>query len=88
MNVFLGISASAGLCLGKAFVVPDIQKKLIHKNTISEDQKNSQWKRLEDAVAKISNQMIINLEESKAAKDKIQSAIYETYFLMLSDLPL
>lgn len=85
MSVFLGISAASGLCIGKAFVVPDAQKRVIPQRVIAEEEHLPQWERFESALANISDKMCASLAEAKKNNDKIQSAIYETYFLMLSD---
>lgn len=83
MNVFLGTSASTGIGIGTAFVIPEAEKRIIVQKKISESDYESQWKKfdksLQNVIAKISEKM------TAAKGDKVQSQIFETYFLMLND---
>ena len=83
MNVFLGTSASSGIGIGKAFVVPETVKRIIPRNKISESDHAEQWTRLEKSLANVTADIAVKMEESK--EDKIQHQLYETYFLMLND---
>lgn len=83
MDIFLGISASAGIGLGKAFVIPKTQKRTIPQRTIAADERETQWARFQASLQKISAQVAQDLAGVKG--DKVQSEIFETYFLMLND---
>ena len=83
MDIFLGISASAGIGLGKAFVIPKAQKRTIPQRTIAADERETQWARFQASLQKISAQVAQDLAGVKG--DKVQSEIFETYFLMLND---
>ncbi len=83
MNIFLGIAASGGIGIGKAFVIPDEEKRTIPKTHINDDIKPSQWDRFNKALAKVTADIAKSLDECKG--DKTQSEIFETYFLMLND---
>ncbi|MBQ7158838.1 MAG: phosphoenolpyruvate--protein phosphotransferase [Treponema sp.] len=83
MDVFLGLSASAGIGLGKAFVVPTAQKRAIPQKKIKPEEHEAHWTRFQTSLQKISAQVAGNLASVK--NDKVQSEIFETYFLMLND---
>lgn len=83
MNVFLGTSASSGIGIGKAFVIPETEKRVIPRAKITEDQHDEQWSRLEKSLANVSTDISVKIAESK--DNKIQNQLYETYFLMLND---
>ncbi len=83
MNVFLGTSASSGIGIGRAFVIPETVKRVIPRSKISEDSHDEQWAHLEKSLANVSADISAKLAESKG--NKIQSQLYETYFLMLND---
>jgi len=83
MNILFGISASDEIGIGKAFVIPDAEKRVIPQNKISKDRQEADWARFNAAVAQTSEKITIKLDQVKG--DKVQSQIFETYFLMLMD---
>ena len=83
MDIFLGISASAGIGLGKAFVIPAAQKRAIPQKRIGTDEHAAQWTRFQASLQKIASQVAADLAAVRG--DKVQSEIFETYFLMLND---
>jgi len=83
MNVFKGISASDGISIGKAFVIPEFGKKFIPQKAISITELEAGWTRFEKAVALVSKQLSEELKE--AGDDKIQKDIFTTYLVMLAD---
>lgn len=83
MNVLFGVSASDGLGLGKAFVVPETEERIIPKNKISSGEAKREWKRFEKAVEKEQKKIENHLSTLEAGN--IQRTIFETYQLMLSD---
>lgn len=83
MNVFLGTSAAKGIGIGKAFVVPENEKRIIPRNKILPEQHDSQWKKCNDALDKVTSDISAKIEAS--TDNKIQKQLYETYFLMLQD---
>ena len=56
MNVILGISAAAGIGVGKAFILPEERKREIPKHKIKTEQIDSEWKRFEEAKSSGNNQ--------------------------------
>ncbi|MBO5100892.1 MAG: phosphoenolpyruvate--protein phosphotransferase [Treponema sp.] len=83
MNIFLGTSASNGIGIGTAFVIPEQKKRTIPFKTISEDEKDTQWERFNKSLQKVISNITVKMEEVK--EDKVQSEIFGTYFLMLND---
>lgn len=85
MNIFLGISASQGISLGTAFVIPEQEKRTIPHSAI--DSTESEWNRFLNAKEKICGKIHCKLSAITAneAKDKIQRELFETYLLMLED---
>lgn len=83
MNVLFGLSASAGVGLGRAFVIPESEKILISSKKIKAEDKPKQLDRFERSLAKVTGQIASQLDSVK--DDKVQSEIFETYFLMLND---
>ena len=83
MSVLFGVSASDGLGLGKAFVVPETEERIIPKNKISSGEAKREWKRFEKAVEKEQKKIENHLSTLEAGN--IQRTIFETYQLMLSD---
>lgn len=83
MNVFLGTSASAGIGIGKAFVVPEQEKRIIPRRKISDKEHKAQWASFEHSLANVTNDISQKIEASTG--DKLQKQLYETYFLMLND---
>lgn len=87
MNVFLGVSASTGISIGKAFVIPEAVKRVIPQFPVSISQIEHEWSRFIKAKAKISGKIQKSLEEinNESKQDKIQKELLETYLLMLDD---
>ena len=87
MNVFLGVSASTGISIGKAFVIPEAVKRVIPQFPVSISQIEQEWSRFIKAKAKISGKIQKSLEEinNESKQDKIQREVLETYLLMLDD---
>lgn len=83
MNVFSGISASGGLGIGKAFVIPEFGRKVISQKAISANEIDLGWKRFEDAVATVASQ--INDDLKSVGNNKVQAEIFQTYLVMLAD---
>lgn len=83
MNIFLGISASGGIGIGKAFVIPASEKRTIPQRHIDENEHTLQWERFNSSLGKVISSIEKKMSESK--DDKVQSQIFETYFLMLND---
>ncbi|MBQ0051134.1 MAG: phosphoenolpyruvate--protein phosphotransferase [Treponema sp.] len=83
MNVLFGISASNGIGIGKAFVVPESEKRVIPSNFIKPEEHPKQLERFEKSLATVTAQIAAQLDAVKG--DKVQSEIFETYFLMLND---
>lgn len=83
MNVLLGISASSGTGIGKAFVLPENPERVILKNKISDNELEKEWQRFEDACKKVKE----DLEQSLAdvSEEDLNRVILETYLLMLAD---
>ena len=83
MDIFLGISASGGIGIGTAFVVPELEKRTIPSAHIEQSEHTEQWQRFQQSLQTVSAQVATQLEAAKG--DKVQSEIFETYFLMLND---
>ena len=47
MNLFLGISASTGIGIGKAFVVPESEKRVIPQNHILPGDRDKELEKFE-----------------------------------------
>lgn len=83
MNLLLGLSASGGIGIGKAFVIPESEKRIISSKKIKPEEKQAHLARFERSLKKVVAQISEQLESVKG--DKVQSEIFETYYLMLSD---
>lgn len=83
MNVVLGLSASTGIGIGKAFVLPEIKEKVIPKEKITSDQLAEGWDRFTQACNIV--QTLIDKQLQSLPKDNLQRIIFETYQLMLAD---
>ncbi len=83
MNIILGISASGGYGVGQAFIVPEEQKRTIPNCSITDDNLDSEWKRLEDAIGTVQAEFAKELDS--LAKDNVQRVIFETYQMMIAD---
>ena len=83
MKVFDGISASDGLGIGKACVIPEFGRRVISQKAISASELKAGWTRFEAAVKLVTSQLE---EELKAVGDnKLQKDIFSTYLIMLAD---
>ncbi|MBR1723193.1 MAG: phosphoenolpyruvate--protein phosphotransferase [Treponema sp.] len=83
MNVLFGLSASSGIGIGRAFVIPEVEKRVIPSKKIKAEEKPKHLARFERSLARVVGQIADQLEAVK--DDKVQSEIFETYFLMLND---
>ena len=83
MDIFLGISASGGIGIGTAFVVPEAAARVIPQAPIAKTEHKAHWERFQASLQTVSAQVAAQLEAVKG--DKLQSEIFETYFLMLND---
>ena len=87
MEVFLGISATDGVGIGTAFVIPDPVKRAIPQHRIKIDQLNKGWTRFENAIQAVTLDIADHLDTLSPTdeQDKIQKEVFETYILMLGD---
>lgn len=83
MNIVLGVSASTGIGIGKAFVLPEAQERVIPRRSIDEMEIDNGWTRFTDACTQV--QVQIDAQLSVLAKDSLQHVLFETYQLMLAD---
>lgn len=83
MNLLFGISASNGIGIGKAFVIPESEKRVIPSKPIKKSEHEENLKRFDSSLANVTAQVAIQLDAVK--NDKVQSEIFETYYLMLQD---
>lgn len=83
MNIFLGVSASTGIGIGKAFVIPEAEKRQIPAKRISLEEKASELAKFDKSLANVIAQISAQMEAAKG--NKVQSEIFETYYLMLND---
>ena len=83
MNIVLGVSASTGIGIGKAFVLPEAQERIIPKREIEAFELENGWTRFTAACAQV--QHLIDGQLATLAKDSLQHVLFETYQLMLAD---
>ncbi|MBE6355151.1 phosphoenolpyruvate--protein phosphotransferase [Treponema sp.] len=83
MNVLLGISASGGIGIGNAFVLPETPERVIYKNRISDEEVEYEWSRFESACIKVKESIEKSL--SGLSQEDLNRVILETYLLMLAD---
>ena len=83
MNVILGSPAAPGIGIGKAFILPEEQERIISKRKISQSEVEPEWKRFTDACKKVQNDLNVHLNDAKISKD--QHDVLETYLLMIQD---
>ena len=83
MNILLGTSAARGMGIGKAFVLPEAQERVIPKYAVTDDKIPGEQARFKDACTKIYNQIDANLKTKQ--QNDLQNVIFETYLLMLTD---
>lgn len=88
MNLYLGVSASSGIGIGKAFVIPESKKRIIPQTHILPGDKEKELARFDSSLATVMTQIAGQLESVKDISiptNKVQKEILETYFLMLND---
>lgn len=88
MNLFFGTSASSGIGIGTAFVVPESQKRIIPQKNILPGDKKKELERFDNSVATVLTQIASQMEavsDTSIPSNKIQKEIFETYFMMLND---
>lgn len=83
MNLLFGISASNGIGIGKAFVVPESEKRVIPSKPIKKSEHESELEKFSKSLENVTAQVAVQLDSVK--NDKVQSEIFETYYLMLQD---
>ncbi|QTQ17301.1 phosphoenolpyruvate--protein phosphotransferase [Treponema parvum] len=83
MNVFTGISASGGIGIGTAFIIPETEKRIVPQRSIKPEEIEIGWKRFKAAAEAVSARLKAQLSE--CAENKIQKEIFESYLAMLSD---
>lgn len=83
MNILLGTSAARGMGIGKAFVLPEAQERVIPKYAVTDDKIPGEQARFKDACTRIYNQIDANLKTKQ--QNDLQNVIFETYLLMLTD---
>ncbi|MBQ4235416.1 MAG: phosphoenolpyruvate--protein phosphotransferase, partial [Treponema sp.] len=69
--------------IGKAFVLPEAQERVIPKYAVTDDKIPGEQARFKDACTKIYNQIDANLKTKQ--QNDLQNVIFETYLLMLTD---
>ncbi|MCR5124675.1 MAG: phosphoenolpyruvate--protein phosphotransferase [Treponema sp.] len=88
MNLFLGISSSTGIGIGKAFVVPESEKRAIPQDRILPGDRKKELEKFESSIATVMTQIAAQMEsvsDTSVQSNKVQKEIFETYFLMLND---
>ncbi len=83
MNVILGVSASEGIGVGKAFILPDETEREIPKRKISSQDVDGEWHRLENACEQVRQDLSNRLLEEGVTQT--QKEVLDAYLLMLSD---
>ena len=83
MNILLGISAAGGMGIGKAFILPETQERIIPRHPISDGDIPGEIERFKTATLTVHAQ-IENHLKAQSSSD-LQNVILETYLLMLTD---
>ena len=83
MNILFGTAAAKGMGIGKAYVLPEAQERVIPRRTIDDDEVAVEQKRFRDACTQIYGQIDSNLKTKQ--QNDLQNVIFETYLLMLTD---
>ena len=83
MNILLGISAAGGMGIGKAFILPETQERIIPKHKISDGDVPGEIERFKTATLTVHSQIESHLKAQNASD--LQNVILETYLLMLTD---
>ncbi len=81
MKVLKGLSVSAGIGKGKAHVICQKEQEQIPHYIVSKDQKEAGWNRFKEAAKKTREY----LESSLDKTNEEQTAIFDTYIMMLTD---
>ena len=83
MNILLGISAAGGMGIGKAFILPETQERIIPKHAISDGDVPGEIERFKTATQTVHSQIENHLKGQNSTD--LQNVILETYLLMLTD---
>ena len=83
MSILFGLAASGGIGIGKAFVIPEAEKREIPNYSILPGDRENQLRRLDSSIATVTTRIAAQMETAK--NDRVQKEIFETYFLMLND---
>ena len=83
MNILLGISAAGGMGIGKAFILPETQERIIPRHPISDGDVPEEIERFKTATLTVHAQIESHLRAQNASD--LQNVILETYLLMLTD---
>ena len=83
MRTLQGVSASGGIGIGKVFVIPDTENRIIPQREITSNELDEGWRRFCNAVKTV--QIKITESIGELLKDDLQRIIFETYQLMLDD---
>lgn len=81
MKILQGISASVGIGIGSAFVVPEDEETAIMRRVISKEEILPQWENLKQAIEQVKRDISALVDKSNDE----QNAIFETYMMMLDD---
>jgi phosphotransferase system enzyme I (PtsI) len=85
MKKLTGIPASSGIVLGKAFVYIEDDFPELPRYAIQEDQVESEWRRLLDAIDEAAREVKALNERAAREISKEQAAIFEAQLMMLED---
>ena len=83
MNILFGISASSGIGMGKAFILPEERERIIPQTAILPEEVENEKQRFRDATQTVHAQIENQLKPLDA--NNLQRVIFETYLLMLTD---
>ena len=81
MNLFLGISSSTGIGIGKAFVVPESEKRAIPQDRILPGDRKKELEKFESSIATVMTQIAAQMEsvsDTSVPSNKVQKEIFET----------
>ena len=78
-----GLAASDGIGIGKAFVIPEAEKREIPNYSILPGDRQEQLRRLDSSIATVTTHIAAQMDAVK--NNRVQKEIFETYFLMLND---
>jgi phosphotransferase system enzyme I (PtsI) len=86
MKKYTGIPASSGIAIGKAFLYLEEDSPEIPRYAIKKNQVDSEWARLQKAVAEASEEVKALHERAVREMGKEQADIFEAHLLMLEDV--